>query len=227
MSYLDYANLLGWNWNKLLPRKPLPGMPPAAPRDHAIRALFDYLSLVVWRYETGDVSTEFTIDRNMMFEERPDDNTTMKLPCLVVDPQRGTHVDEKPILGPPAVHENRFDGKTALVEIGIYKETMHLEVWAASPTVRRAIVAGLDVALAPVASTWGLLLKLPNYFNSWAWFGLSATARLDDVQRESRRRYAVCEVDLWVPVLHQVPAGIFQPRVLSRIDEEGDWTEQG
>lgn len=225
MSHLDYQNLLGRTWDKLFPKLPLPGVPSAQPRDYALRVLFDYLAMVEWRHEGTNPTSNpvsFSIPRTRMFEEKPDDNTTKQVPCMVVDAKRGSHADDKPPLGPPIVHENTYDGKSVLIEIGLYKETFNLEVWASSAVVRRAILAGMDVAFAPTGDFAGMSFIMPDYYNVWCWFGLQSTTRYDDAQLASRRRYGVCEVELWVPLVHRVPVGFFQPRVKVEVDNPDD-----
>ena len=231
MSQWDYANLLGWAWGRLWPKKTIPPMPAIQPRDHAIRALFDYLAMVEWRREgaTPGSTVPFTIPRESMLEEKADDMTTLKLPCLVVDPKPGSQAEDKPPLGPPIVWENTFDGTNVLVEIGLYRETFNLEVWASSPAVRRAILAGMDVAFAPTGDFAGMSFTLPDYYGVWCWFGLNRTTRFDDAQVSSRRRYGVCEVDLWVPLVMSVPMGFFNPRVLVKVNNpdatEREWAD--
>jgi len=220
MSHYDYPYILGRTWNLLFPRKPVPPPPAIQPRDHAIRALLDYLSLVEWRHEGREPGSTvgFTIPRSRMHEEKVDDNTTAEFPYLCVDPKRGTWQDEAPPLGPPIVWENTYDGESVLVEFGLYKETFNLEVWASSPVMRRAVLAGMDVAFAPTGDFAGMSFTLPNYFGVWCWFGLESTTRFDDANLASRRRYGVCEVELWVPMVQRVPIGYFQPRVRLKVN---------
>lgn len=219
MSHYDYANMLGRTWNLLWPRKPVPPMPAVQPRDHAIRALFDYLAMVEWRHEgPGGATVAFTIPRAHMLEEKADDMRTLELPFLVVDPKRGSQVEDKPPLGPPIVWENTYDGENVLIEIGLYRETFNLEVWASTPVARRAILAGMDIAFAPTGDFGGMSFTLPSYHGVWCWFGLNSTTRYDDAQVSSRRRYGVCEVELWVPLVHMVPIGFFKPRTMVHVD---------
>ena len=220
MSHYDYQHFLGRTWNLLFPHRPVPPMPTMQPRDHALRALFDYLSLVEWRHEgpRGGPPVGFSIPRNRMYEEKVDDNTTAEFPYLAADPKPGSWQDESPPLGPPIVWENTYDSEGVLVELGTYKETFDLQVWTSNAVMRRAILAGMDVAFAPTGDFAGMRLQLSNYFGTWAWFGLNGTTRFDDANLASRRRYGVCEVEMWVPMLIKVPIGFFEPRVLVTVD---------
>lgn len=195
-------------------------MPAEQPRDYAIRCLFDYLAMVEWRHvgTSGGPPVGFTIPRANMHEEKVDDNTTMELPSLVVDAKRGSQVDDSPPLGPAVVCEDTFDGNDVLVEVGLYKEIFNLEVWAASTVKRKAILAGLDIAFAPVAEYAGLSLTIPDYYGIWCWFSLNSTTRYDDAQLGSRRRVGICEVELWVPLVFKVPIGFFNPRTLIKVN---------
>ena len=226
MSHYDFANLLGNVWGKLFPQPAYPPVPAAQVRDHAIRTLFDYLSMVEWRHEVkdGKSAASFTIDRARMYPEKPDDNIDAKFDSFVVEAGRGTTQDDDPPLGPPVVWEETFAKDLVLVEIGMYRETFKLEVWSSNLVHRRAVVAGMDAAFAPSGDFNGLYLKLPTYYNLWAWFSLESTTRFDDIQRESRRRYAVCEIELWAPAVIQVPIGYADYRYLTRVntpDSEG------
>lgn len=218
MHYTDFPQLLGRVWSQLFPRKEFPGLPDRAPRDYAIEALFDYLALVEWRHTgEGGRTVGFTVPREQMLEERPDDSTAGKLPSFVIDAQRGSHVDKEPPLGPPVVFENTYDGETVLVEVGTYIETFKLEVWTASAITRRAILAGMDLVFSPTGDQYGLELELPRYHGAVAWFGFNSTARVEN-ELVSRRRLGVCEVELWVPVLQRVPMGLLSPRLILEVE---------
>lgn len=218
MHFTDFPQLLGRVWSAMFPRKEFPPLPDRQPRDHAIDALFDYLSLVEWRYTgEGGRTNGFTVPREQMFDDRPDDATGGKLPSFVIAAQKGSHQDQAPPLGPPVVFENTYDGDTVLVEIGTYIEVFRLEVWTASSVTRRAILAGLDLVMSPTGDQYGLELELPNYHGAVAWFGLNSTTRIEN-ELVNRRRMAECEIELWVPVLQRVPAGLLTPRLIVEVE---------
>jgi hypothetical protein len=135
--------------------------------------------------------------------EQPDDPKVLKFPSIAFLPGVGSN---EPIgLGPPKIMEetvDKFGDGTALVLASEFSEVFIVEVWASTRAERRALVAGISVALRSVEESYSTRIMLPDYYDQIAEFWLVETRYIDDPDVVRGRRRAHLMVGMRVPEVH-------------------------
>ena len=181
-------------------------------RTHALRRFRQFLSLLRFnRTDQGSHVIPFQVPIANILIEQPDDPKVLKFPSIAILP--GVGQNEPVGLGPPKVIEETADVfglGTALVLESEYSETLTVEVWASTRAERRALVAGISVALRAVEDSYSTRIKLPEYFDQVAEFWLDETRYIDDPDVVRGRRRAHLMVGLRVPEVYLINVERFQ-----------------
>lgn len=215
--------IVGLDYNTILPGRPRPALPDVDARTHALRAFRTFLSTLEFR-RTGAAgqTIPFKVAEANIHIEQPDNVEGLAYPSMVVIPARATYLAYG--LGPPRIVDqslNLFSPGTAVVYAKQYEETFLLEVWAAKIAERRAIVAGIEVAMQTVDDSYALRFRLPEYFSTECEFWLEQRENIEDAETARNRRRAHLFIWMSVPVLHLVNAKLLQHFVDVRLDDEG------
>ncbi len=234
-SLLDAFRTLPQRWfGQVWPEREPPPLPHMDAREHALRRLREYLSLLVFSRtgESADASPiRFSVPIKSIHTEMPDEPQGMHYPGIGMIGARGAH--DAPGLGPLAPFDETLDvygPGTVLLWLGEYTETIQLEIFASFPAERRALLVGITSALRINQWTYTLHLSLPSYYDQTASFVLIDSTRIDDPDVIKGRRRALIGVQLTVPEVLLVNTVTMQPLlqvVVQPSDRELDAENQG
>ena len=208
--------LRGTVFGTVYPPTPRDALPDSDSRHHALEQLRTYLSLLVFSRTSseGQPAKSFSVPMGDVLIEQPDEPKGLNFPSIVVLPGRGTH--EQVGLGPAWIDEATVDvyGKgSALLVLGEYIEPLTIEVYASHRAERRALMAGLKVALRPLEESSSLLLRLPHYYDQTASFTLLESQYIDDPDIIRGKRRGQFPVQLRVPEVALVDVVTLKPYV--------------
>jgi hypothetical protein len=195
------------------PSLPLPAIDA---RTHALRVLREWISTLEFRRtgQTGGAPIPFCIPIADILIHQPDHVKDMNFPAIAFLPQRGIY--ESFGLGPAQIDDitcDQFGLGTALVQIAEYHEQLIIEVWGSKIAERRAIVAGLEVALTSQATSYAITLRMKEYFGRTASFAIAEAQYIDEPDNVRNRRRAHMFVDMTVGVVQLVHANTLRPYV--------------
>jgi hypothetical protein len=186
---------------------PGPASPPFDshdPRDHALRTLRRFISLLRFQRvgETPDGPTiTFAIPETMIHVYQPDDvQEHGPKEGIGFLPGRATH--ESYGLGPPEVLDDtadKFGDGLVVVRRSDHVETIPVEIVAAKQAERNGILAGLKAALQMDDKSQALRLVCSSYFDVVASFRLDESENIDDAGATLNRRRAHLFLLLVVP----------------------------
>ncbi len=205
--------LVGTRWGAVSPPHRNPPRPlPVDGRTVALSLLRRYISdLTFFRHGAYNQKLEkdgepdgFSIPRERIFVEWPDDETLLQPPSI-------TFLQEEDGKYPPIglnfyVDEatvNKYGQDTVVQWQSEYDETFVLEIHASSRAERRSIISGLEIAMNPVEEYAGLRMIMRDYYGQPAVFSLDRRRLIDDAsssqnRREARMfinmRYTVCQL---------------------------------
>ena len=192
--------------------------PPSA-RSVALKQLFDYIAeLTFYRADRNGRSIAFQIHRHAMYEEWPDNEVELELPCLAIVPGKGEYIATG--FGPweDLSTFNTYGEGTVVQALGTdFSELMMLEVWGASKGERRAVLTGMEAAFSPIEDQFGLKLKLPNYYDEIAYFTPNSSSIVDDANSARNRRVGRMEVLFRIPLLRLITAVKMDNRVVVQV----------
>jgi hypothetical protein len=199
----------------VLPARPLPNLPDRDARDHGLDVLRKYIAALVFRRTNapGQPPIPFQIPIESIHKDQPDDVTSLNLPAIGFIPGVGRH--ETFGLGPPKLLESTtgvFGPGTALLHVSDYIERFTIEVWSSKIPERRAIVAGLKVALRASDASSAIYLKSPDYYGMPACVSLLESQYIDDDAAVRNRRRAFLMVELTVCEVAPINIVALQPR---------------
>jgi hypothetical protein len=174
-------------------------------RTSALRILKAYLCELTFR-RAGEVSkvtgkrgepVEFRLDPRDVHIEWPDHEDDLHFPAVVM---LATGEAQYASIGltPKAEEETRdvYAPGTVLYWMSENTETFVLEVWANTKAERRALKAGLEVALVPVEQMYGLRFRVPEYFNEMVCFTLLSSRIVDDEMAVQGRRKLQLSIEM-------------------------------
>lgn len=197
-----FGSTLGTTW----PAAPAQKLPDKDARYYALNALRTFISLLIFHRTNapGERPIPFVVPKGSIMTEQPDDLRSAPMPGIAFLPGRVSH--DTFGLGPPVAIEGTEDlhgDGTVLVRGGEHIETIILELWGSKIAERRALLAGLKVALRSDDGSTSIRLKLPEYYDQVVSFSLVDSQNIDgdEVSRNRRRAHiflemSVCEVFL-------------------------------
>lgn len=183
------------------PQPPRP-LPDKDPREYALERLKEYLARLRFRrtMATGELPRGFRVPRERIHLFWPDSPVQVRTPSIAFVPGRGTH--DYLGLGVPVICSNSADvygPGTVLVYQSDYVETFTIEVAAAKHAVRRAVMAGIKVALRIGDTSTVVSFNLPDYYNVVARFSLDESEVADNPDAVKNRRIGQLFVEMRVP----------------------------
>lgn len=208
--------LRGTPFGFVYPAAPLRPLPDVDARYYALEQLRAYLAALVFSRTgaVGEPAKPFQVPAEDLLIEQPDDPKDLRFPSIGVLPARGTH--DMIGLGPASIDESTLDvyaPGTALLWYGDYVEPLMLEVFSAHKAERRALLAGLKIALRPLEQSSSLNLKLPAYFDRIAQFTMTESQYIDDPDVIRGRRRGQIPLVLRVPEVVLVDVVTLKPYV--------------
>lgn len=200
-------------WYLSPPPVPQPPLPQEDARTYALRAFGKWIGSLVFRRRMADgaPADPFVITKDRFFIEQPDNVENMQMPCIAVLPGRGQY--ETRSMGPVEPDDSLVgpDGTSLLVPWD-YVETLTVEVWASKIPERRALVAGIELAIGLYEGSTDLRLVLTDYWGMVASFSLMEREIIDDVETPRGRRRAHFMIQLRVPVVGAARFAWLDPR---------------
>lgn len=197
------------------PQPPRP-LPDKDPREYALERLKEYLARLKFRrtMAAGQQPRGFRVPRERIHLYWPDSPVQVVTPSIAFVPGRGTH--DYLGIGAPVICQGSVDvfgPGTVLVYLSDYVETFTVEVAAAKHAVRRAVVAGIKVALRIGDTSTVASFNLPDYYNVVARFSLDESEVADNPDAVKNRRIAQLFVEMRVPEVFLIDYTLLRPVV--------------
>lgn len=190
------------HWYLQPPPFPAVPLPSEDARTYALRALGHWIHSLAFRrkMQNGAPADPFVITPERYHLEQPDNVENLQMPCVAILPGRGKY--ETRSLG-PAEPDDSFVGPdgTSLVIPWDYTETITMEVWGSKQSERRALVAGIEIAIGMYDGSTDLRLILTDYWAQVASFSLMEREIIDDIETPRGRRRAHFFLQMTVPVV--------------------------
>lgn len=215
-------------FGEVFPNRPAP--PPLAV-DHrtiALRALKAYIAELIFLIPTAKApdgtwtTTQFKIPRDNIHISIPEAGQEVRFPSIVMlGEEEGTYET----LG----LNNYWDestygvyGKGTVVQWqDTYLENITLEIWASTRPQLWSLLSGLETALTPTETRYGVYFKLKDYFNQICSFTPVSRRLLEDAgEAMLNRRLGHVKVELRVNRVALVNARTIEPVVEINVDAE-------
>lgn len=187
------------------PRTDAPGLPDKGAREVALRRFADFLSRLPFMRTMRGPPQPFLVPRKQIHVNQPDSvvgaSGGTKLPTIAFLTSTADETDSG-WLGPADIidgTEDLYAPDTALFYLGWHTENIPLEVVAAKPATRRAIVEGIKQVLRSADGSSSLTLSLPDYFDQEATFTLLASEYIEDQDAVRNRRRGHLTIQLSMP----------------------------
>jgi len=195
-------------------------------RDYAIQALIEYLGTITFSMTgSANSSIQFKIPMENIFAEWPDveelaDKGEDDFPRIGFDIVESN--DEYPGFVPNQVEgsDDVYGPGTTVYITSEHVETLDMHVLCRSIAERRAILAGLQMALNPSQDFVGLRFRLPNYYGAPCRFTLEGGGRKEDPDAVRNRRSIMFRILMRVPNHFLVRAERFVPLANVSLDAE-------
>lgn len=182
-------------------------------REHALRALADFIADLEFANPDSMKVPTFQIERSNVFTAMPPDPSQLKFPAVAFMPARGKH--DQYALGPADDVGDVGDagpGQSTLL-LGEYVETFAVECWANHDALRTSMLAGIASAIRTGSWSQALLLNLSPDYNAIARFTLVDSEHIDDPDVVRGRVRARLYLLLEVPEIKTVFGSVLQPRM--------------
>lgn len=218
--------LQGTPFGTVYPSKPNP--PPLAVdgRTVALRLLRKYVTnLTFYRRMTATQAPQaFSVKPENFHIEWPGQPQDLNFPAIVVVPAEAQY---NPIGLTSYVEEatrDRFKQGTVVQWQSEYREIIKLEVWASEKSVRRAVFAGLEVALCPTEQMYGLRFRMPDYYDELVCFCVWSRELLDDRMSALNRRRGHLSIEMRFNIVALVNYSQLSPTigVNTDVDDSGN-----
>lgn len=190
--------LVGRPFGDVYPPRQRPRLPDVGGRTAALRVLRRYVSELTFFKSAGHgrPPTPFRVPEDRFYIERPDPEVTVLYPSIVVLPGDGTY-DVPGLTSYPFEASRDIHGKGTVLQVqSEWKEICNLRLTASSRAERRALVAGLEVAMVPTESFYGIRFRMPDYFGEVVCFTLNGAKYEDDDDAQRNRRFATIEMEM-------------------------------
>lgn len=203
------------------PRRASPAQPATDGRTAALSTLFDYLSAIAYLRpgDKGGPPIKFQLPRDNCHTEWPDGAEVAEFPSLCA--LEGTRADRLANGLTYAIQEDTRDAfapGTVVMRTDELREEVHLEVWANYRSERRALMSGIEGALAVTERAAALRLVVRDYFNSRASFRLLDTTLSGEVDNARGRRRGLLTVEMRVVLGVLVNAQTMRPQTTLGVD---------
>lgn len=228
----DLRSLIqGDPWGRGWPAKQNP--PPLAVdgRTVALKLLRRYLSELSF-YRTGALGVDgkfgaavpFKIPKESIHIGWPDYEQEMQFPSVVLLHQPGNYnaiglnnyVQEET--------HNRYAPNTVVQWMSEYQENVILEIWANKRAELRSLLAGIEVALSPTETMYGLRFRMPDYYDQLVCFTPGPRTEFDEPDSARNRRRARIEVEMRYTVVALVGVEFpIQAAVQLQVDVDPDY----
>lgn len=197
-------------------------------RTAALRVLREYITdLTFYRANgRGLPPIPFKVDPKNFHIEWPENVQDMVTPSIVVI--QGPNADYAFVGLNSYVEEDTVDvyaKNTVLQWQSEYTETINLEIWASSKAERRAIIAGLEIALVPTEQMYGIRFRMLDYFSELVCFTLMRRRIIDDADGARNRRKAQLEIEMRHNVVSLVNYVPLRPVFVVEVDNDDQGTE--
>lgn len=181
------------------PEVPLPDVDA---RTHALNVLSQWFSSLVFRrtMAPGQPSQPFSITRDRVFIEQPDNVEGLQFPAIGIMAGRGQYLTRGLGGAEPDDESATVDGLALLVPFD-YAELLTIEGWGSKIAERRSIIAAIETAMGSYEGTTDLRLVMPDYFGLVATFSLMERENIDDLEVQRGRRRVHIYVQMTVPVV--------------------------
>lgn len=222
--------IVGNFWGEVYPRRDRPSFPIYDGRTAALRILKKYITELVF-FRSGGVDEHgaakdpipLRLAERDVHVEWPDDESELRLPAVALLAQ-GTAEYES--LGLTTnVEEDTYDvyaPGTVLIDLAEHVENVAIEVWAETKAQRRALLAGLEIALSPLEQMSGIRFRCPDYYGQFACFSLGSKEYVDDDQAFFARRKGRLVVELRIKVVALVNVNLLEPQARVEVDADED-----
>lgn len=216
--------LMGNPFGEVFPPKAPP--PPLAinGRTAALHVLRDYITdLTFYRVMApGQPPTPFKIQEENFHIEWPDSTSDLVFPSIAIIPAPALYnaiglvsyieEDTRDLFAPGTVVQWQAE----------YEENIKLEIWASKSAERRAIIAGLEIALTPTEQMSGIRFYMPEYFNEPVCFILNGITLMDDIDAARNRRRAQLDINMRLNIVALVNYTTLAPSVQVNTDVDQD-----
>lgn len=221
--------VVGNPWGDVYPRRDEPYAPTHDGRTAGLRVLRKYLSELTF-YRPGAEGCPpiaFKIPEERIFDEWPEDESKLIMPSLAILAQGpvplvavglNTNVDEDSA----DVHAPG----TVVVILGEHDEDLSLELWSDSKPERRAVLAGIELALAPLEQMSGIRFRCPDYLGQLVVFAQQSKEYVDDDMAVLARRKGKIVVNMRINVVRLVNVSTLNPIPVLSVDADEDTGEE-
>jgi hypothetical protein len=215
--------LFGLPFGTVFPPSADPPSPVVDGRTAALRILKEYISELTFLRDGGQgPGVSFKVkDTAIFIDSYPDAVTEGQLPSIAFVPGRAEYV----ALGLgnfiEEASQDVYGAGTVVQWQAEYTENMTLEIWAGSRAERRAILVGLESALSPTETMYGIRFSMPDYFNQLVCFSLGARTNIDDAEASKNRRKARMEIEMRFNVIALVNYSAMIPRAVVETQDPG------
>jgi hypothetical protein len=171
-------------------------------RTAGLLVLKEYLSeLTFMKPGDGGTAVPFQILPGNIHIEEPDYEQDLIMPALVFEGIGDATIDDMGFYDETST--DLFAKSTVLWVHAEHAEFINMRIWTASRAERRAILAGLEVAMAPVEEIYGMSLVAKNYYGQTVSICPISTSR-DDSMAGQNRRQATFKIDLRINIVQLV-----------------------
>lgn len=213
------ALIQGLPWGTVYPPRTPPPLPTVEGRSVALSILRKYIGELTFHVPTGaQVSAttpgstkEFRICPERFFIEDADAIHEAELPAIAITPGKSdynciglcVYLDESTL--------NKFGKGTVIQWQSEAFEIFTMEVWASSRAMRRALCAGIEVALCPTEYMYGVRFRMPDYWDETVCFTLLDRTNLSNDAARKGRLQTNFSIEMRFNVVALVNANSLQP----------------
>jgi hypothetical protein len=219
------ALLQGTPFGEIFPPKQNPDFLAIDGRTAAMRVLRKYISFLQF-FRAGDKGQPpipFQIPIDDIHIEWPDNEVDMRFPSIVFLSQGRANYDAIG-LGTNLLEQtaDRFGAGTVLQVQSEYTENFAIEIWASKKPERRAILAGLEVALTPTEQMYGIRFTVPEYYDQVCRFTLMDREIFDEPDGALNRRRARLYLEMTINMVALVNYRRIEPMMKTEVDVDED-----